>query len=380
MNHRLVFSYLASAALLPLAVACNSSGLEPIVSGSATSTGATGSTGSGGAGGGDSGATSTSGTGGAPQGPCDPACASGEICLESSCHALVTLDTGGAGAACAIVLDATSVYWISSQLRKVPKAGGQATTFKGWVGKPTALAVDDTYVYVDSGNGVARGNKNSMAGFTPFAGLGYGSPTHLAVDGTTLYYITGGSDVGAASVYEIKTSGPPVDPHQQPETFATGLYGIGTVALDATSVYFWGGSGLLKEDKISHAQTDLGPLGSGLGLNVDGASGIVADGDTVYFSTAPGPGQGAVVARVSGAGGPATIVVDGKTGPSGVFAVDATSIYFMTVSGVMKVAKTGGTAVLVSGLNPPSPFATCMASDEKYVYWVDGANLMQLEK
>ena len=46
----------------------------------------------------------------------------------------------------------------------------------------------------------------------------------------------------------------------------------------------------------------------------------------------------------------------------------------------MKVAKTGGPAVLVSGLNPPSPFPSCMASDDKYGYWVNGAKLLRLTK
>ena len=52
----------------------------------------------------------------------------------------------------------------------------------------------------------------------------------------------------------------------------------------------------------------------------------------------------------------------------------------MTVSGVMKMPKTGGAAARVGALNPPSRFLTCTASDEKHVYRVDGANLMQLEE
>jgi hypothetical protein len=380
MHHRTGFSYLVCAAILPLAGACNPVGVEPIVSGSATSTASAGSTGSGGSGGGDSGATTSSGTGGATPGACEPGCGAGEICLDSSCHALVVLDTSSAGAACAIALDASRVYWTMSELRSVPRSGGPATSFKAWVGKPTGLAVDDTYVYVDSGDGVGRGKKDGSSGITPFAGLGYGAPTHMAADGTTLYYLTIGSDTSAAAVYDTKTAGPPVDPHQEPDVFATGIYGIGTVALDASSVYFWGGTGLVKEDKATHAQTALGPISPDLNLQVDISSGIVVDGDTVYFSTAPAPGQGAVVARLSGGGGPSTVVIDGKNGLTGVFTVDATSVYFMTFSGVMKVAKTGGPAELVVGLDPPSPFPSCMASDDKYIYWVDGPNLLQLAR
>jgi hypothetical protein len=380
MNHRTCFSFLACTALFPLLAGCNPGGLEPIGSGSSTSASTT-STGSGGTGGeAGSTATSTSGTGGTAPGDCAPACGSSEVCIESSCHALVTLDTASQIDGCTIVLDATSVYWATSEVRIVPKAGGAVTSFNGWVVQPSGLAVDDTYLYFNAGNGgIARGKKTGKSGFTPFAGEGHGSPTHMVSDGTMLYSIEGATDVSSPAVYQTPTSGPPMDPTLPPTVFATGIYGVGSIAVDATSVYYWGGAGLVKEHKTTHAQTDLGP-GGGFNLNFGGSSGIFVDGATVYYSTDPAPGVGGVVARVSGAGGPSTVVVDGKTGVSGVFTVDATSVYFMTVSGVMKVAKNGGAAVLVSALNPPSPYPTCMAADDKYVYWVDGLKLMQLEK
>ena len=86
------------------------------------------------------------------------------------------------------------------------------------------------------------------------------------------------------------------------------------------------------------------------------------------------------MARASSTGVGSTVLVDGANGANGVFAVDDSAIYFMTPTGVMKVAKTGGAAKLVSLLSPPSPFPTCIAVDDAYVYWVDGSKLMQLEK
>lgn len=383
MNHRSGLTFLACAALLPLAAGCNPSGLEPISSGSSTSTssGGSGATSGSGGTGGEAGSTTASGTGGAPQGECEPACGEGTLCVESSCHALVTLDTSTSGPGCTIVLDATSVYWSTNEVRIIPKTGGKATSFNAWVGQPSGLAVDDTYLYFNAGNGgIARAKKTGKSGFTPFAGEGHGSPKHIVTDGTMLYYIEGATDQESPAVYQSPTSGPPLDPTLAPAVFATGIYGIGNLDVDATSVYYWGGSGLLKEHKTTHAQTDLGPTGIDFNLNVDGASAIVVDGATVYYSTVPVPGEGAIVARVSGAGGPSTVVVDGQSGLSGVFTVDATSVYFMTFSGVMKVAKTGGAPVLLGSLDPPSPFPTCMAVDDAYVYWVDGLKLMKFTK
>jgi hypothetical protein len=376
------FASLACALIFPLVAGCDPSGLEPIGTGSSTaSTASTGSGGTGGEAGSTSASATTSGTGGAAQGDCAPACGSGEVCIEASCHALVTLDSTTQANGCTIVLDADTAYWSTSEVRIVPKAGGQPTTFKAWVTQPSGLAVDDAYLYFNAGNGgIARAKKNGKSGFGPFAGEGYGSPKHIVSDGSMLYYIEGPTDSSSPAVYQSPTTGAPMDPTLAPTVFATNIYGVGNLAVDATSLYYWGGSGLLKEHKTTHAQTDLGPSGVDFNTDVDGASGIVVDGATVYYSTLPIPGEGGVVARVSGAGGASTVVVDGKTGFNGVFTVDASDVYFMTVSGVMKVARSGGAPVLVSALNPPSPFATCMASDDKYVYWVDGLNLMQLAK
>jgi hypothetical protein len=83
---------------------------------------------------------------------------------------------------------------------------------------------------------------------------------------------------------------------------------------------------------------------------------------------------------VSIAGGPSTGLIDSSVGATGVFTVDATSIYFMANAAVMKLPKTGGAPVLVAPLNIPAVIGTCMASDDTYVYWVDGVALMQYKK
>jgi hypothetical protein len=360
------FAALALALLVP-AAGCGSTTADPIGSGGSSSSSSASSTGG-------QAASSTSGTGGAAPGACAPGCGSAEICVDAACHALVKLDTSTGGQGCTIVLDAAHAYWSTSEVRIVPKVGGQPTSFSAWVGQPSGLWVDDAYLYFNAGNGgIARAKKDGKSGFTPFAGEGSGSPRHLVGDGAMLYYI----EQDPAGVYQSPTT--QTDPTQAPAVFSSGIYGIGTLAIDATSVYFWGATGLVKADKTTQLQTDLSGAGSLFGT-VDDATGIVVDGATVFYSSAPVPGTGGFIARVSSAGGTPAVVVDGSSGFNGVFTADATDLYFMTVSGVMKVAKTGGDPVLVSALNPPSPFATCMAADDTYVYWVDGLDLMQYKK
>jgi len=376
MRSTLALTLLASP-LLAAAAGCGTSTANPISTGGSATTSSAGTTSHASTGtGGHAGAT---GTGGTPPSSCSPACASGEVCVESTCHAIVALDTGSTGTAgCTIALDATTVYWATNQVRHVPKAGGPATGLGAWVATP-ALAVDSSYLYFSGNSGISRGPKAGAGGFSSFAGAGFGSPTHIASDGSALYYIEVPS-MAAAGVFTTPTTGTPVDPSATPAVFATGIYGIGTLAVDAASVYFWGAQGLVRQDKATQATTLLAAQGMGFELNINTGAGIVVDGTTVYYSTSPAVGSGGVIAGVSGAGGASTVVVDAQKGTTGVFTVDATSLYYMTFDGVMKAPKAGGAAVSLSGLNPPSPFPTCMAADDTYVYWVDGATLMQYKK
>jgi hypothetical protein len=243
---------------------------------------------------------------------------------------------------------------------------------------PQGLWVDDTYLYWTNLQ-VLRAEKTAPAktGTTagdPFADEG-GSPTHLVGDGTMLYYLDPAMGIGG-----VPTSGTPMPQAPPVVSFGTWSSKSAPIAVDATSVYFWseGSTSLVKVDKTSQKSTTLS--GAAFGA-VDDNCGIVVDGTTVYYSTASQPGQAGIVARVSAAGGEQpTIVVDDTQGAVGVFAVDESNVYFMTPAGVMKVAKGGGQPVSLATLQPPSAFPTCMAVDDKYVYWVDGLKLMQYAK
>jgi hypothetical protein len=371
MNHLLAWTLLAPA-LVAVAAGCGDQTANPIEG----SGGSTSSSSGGGGPGGSGGATSSS-TGGGTPGACAPGCGHDQVCVDGACHALAARDVGNVEG-CTIVLDDTHVYWAGAEVRIVPKAAGPAVSFGAWVGQPSGLAVDDTYLYFSSNGGLVRGKKDGKNGFVPFAGDGMGAPKFTVWDATagTLYFNEDVTETEGPSIYVTTTQ-----PGMTPALFANNGYGIGNLTLDATDVYFWGAGGIVRKDKTTHKQHDVYVPGTGLDGTPSNATGLVVDGSSLYFSYAPTVGVGGSVLRVDKTGGTKPErLVDTSLGASGVFAIDASDIYFMTVSSVMKVSKSGGTPVVVAELDPPSPFATCMAADDKYVYWVDGSTLKQYTK
>ncbi|MEO7330358.1 MAG: hypothetical protein ABI193_17415 [Minicystis sp.] len=371
-----------AAALFPLTAACDPSSLQPIETGSSSSTSTTSTTStSSGAGGngGNGGGSSTSGTGGDPAQSCAAPCGSGAVCVEGQCHALVELDPSINGAnegVCTIALDALNVYWMTSEVRRVPKAGGASTLLDSGTASPGGLVVDDNYLYWLN-FGVQRAEKNAPANPGTSAGSFYvdagGNPTRLVGDGATLYYL----EIG--EIYQAATAAPPA-PEAPPLAFSqTWSFADTAIAVDAENVYFWTeGASVLS--KVGKAGGQMVTIGTRENSTIDASSGIVADSSGVYFSTAPSPGKGGLVVKTGGGAGQGTVLVDGSQGANGVFTVDASFLYFMTPTGVMRMPKTGGAAVMLSPLSPPSPFPTCIAADDAHVYWVDGSKLMAFTK
>jgi hypothetical protein len=372
MTPKLTFALLVAALLVPTA-GCGSTSANPISSGGSGGTGGTGTTT----------ATGAGATGGSAGNACDPACGAGAVCVDGACHTIAKLDTTGQvnNGTCSIVTDATNVYWMTGNLARVPKAGGPSSVLAGGTPSPGGLVVDDTYLYwtytgIQRAMKDATGNNGTDVG--EYIADESGATTHLVSDGTTLYWLDN------SAIDQAPMDAPPA-PFATP-TPLTGTDALGSdapIAVDATSVYYWAeaASVLTKADKTTLSTTTLATrdMFDGIGT-VDGACSIVVDGDTVYYSTDPLPGMGGgVVARVTGPQ-VVTAVVDSSEGATGPFAVDAESVYFMTVSGVMKVGKTGGTPVLVSPLSLPTPYPSCIAADDTYVYWVDGVTLMQYRK
>jgi len=145
-----------------------------------------------------------------------------------------TLPASAAYAPIGFAVDATSVYWTTSDsVLKVSTGGGtvitlaSGQTFPGW---STALAVDATSVYWTTSDSVM---KVSTAGGAPSALASgqsfYAAGQQLAVDGTSAYWLSGGS------VIKVSAAGgtPTVLVSGQQMAAASGA-----IAVDATSVYF----------------------------------------------------------------------------------------------------------------------------------------------
>jgi hypothetical protein len=378
MNQQRFLSFLALTSILPLAAGCDPSSLQPIDTGSAGSTtSAAATTGSGGNGG-DGGGGNSAGAGGNPGESCAAPCGSGAVCVDGQCHALVQLDAATAmnPGECTIALDALQVYWMSSEVRRVAKAGGQPTILDVGTFSPGGLVVDDSYLYWTN-FGIQRVEKGAPGKPGTGAGSYYvdagGSPTRLVGDGATLFYLENGE------IYQAPTAAAPA-PEAPPIPFSeTWSLADTPIAVDAQHAYFWteGATALSRIDKAGGQMVTVATRGNS---TIDSGCGLLVSNDEVYYSTAPSPGKGGLVARAGGSPGQGTVLVGEGEGASGVFTVDAAYLYFMTPSAVMRMPRAGGPAVMLAPLSPPSPFPTCIAVDDAHVYWVDGARLMQLQK
>ncbi len=292
MNTRIGISLLASTALLSLAPACNPSGLEPITSGSTstTSTTTSGSSGTGGTGG-EAGSTTSSSTGGAPQIGCSPACGSAEICLEGACHGLLQLDTATAmnGGVCTIALDADNVYWKTSDVRRVPKAGGPSTLLDFQASSPGAWwSMTPTFTGPTSVSSARRrppprSREPALESSTPTRA---GAPR--------AWWGTAPTCTTSKGTRSTKLPSPVPGPQAPPTAFTDTWSSVeGTpIAVDAKSVYLWteAASILTRVDKDDQRSANIANRGNG---TIDATCGIVVDATGVYFSTAPTPGRAA---------------------------------------------------------------------------------------
>jgi hypothetical protein len=119
-----------------------------------------------------------------------------------------------------------------------------------------------------------------------------------------------------------------------------------------------GGAGVETECRPEAlSQTNLGPVGS--------ATSLISDGTYVYYSTTPDPRESAPtrkpdnIVKLSVSGGTPVVLVAGVEGGAGLsdLALDETDVYyFLTDSGLSKVAKAGGTPTTIA--QPKTPRVT----------------------
>jgi hypothetical protein len=244
----------------------------------------------------------------------------GGKCLNGACQPLELAP----GLAHWLAVDATSVYWLSTDaVMKVAIGGGKPTTLVSGQPDPQGIAVDATSVYWTTMDTDGKVMKAPLAG---------GEPTTLA----------------SAQQFE--------------RSIARGI------ALDATDIYWTNRDSVTKLPLGGGAPVLLGQVARGQ------AWGIAVDSMNVYLTAF---GSGGVVQSLPIEGGAVTTLASGQGFPYAI-TVDATNVYWTDISAVMKVARVGGAPMMIASPGMPSSIAT----DGLHVYFTgryDGVTMMGLD-
>jgi hypothetical protein len=222
-----------------------------------------------------------------------------------------------------LAIDGNSVYWVNTgaekaddtSVAKVPLAGGAVTVLVSGVAEPRGIVVDSSRVYFAAG---------------PDEGLGSGPAGLMSVP------LAG----GAVSLVATGFDNDPI---------AIGPWGVYGSSLQNL---------LLEAPLAGGAAVALTPRDVLSGS--DTTYGIAVDAHWVYWTQWMDP---TTVLKAPIEGGAATTLTSAPGAGFGI-AVDATSIYFATGQGIMKVALTGGPATTLS-----TSAGIGIAIDDAYLYF-----------
>ncbi|MCL2448614.1 MAG: hypothetical protein FWD17_06695 [Polyangiaceae bacterium] len=216
--------------------------------------------------------------------------------------------------ATALVFHSGSLYWTNQGDRagtgsvvSLPLDGGAMSTLASGQDSPSAIAVDDSNVYVIAGGSLDDGGASTVAllsvpqtGGTPATLVsGLGSPGPVAVhDGTVAFFSSATADGGTASrISTVLTVG------GAPAALATSDHRVAAIAIDAMNVY-WVNSSTYGLDAIqADGQIQSVPLAGGAAVvladNQANPRKMVLLGSTLYWAAA---GTGAGLGTPSNAG------------------------------------------------------------------------------
>jgi hypothetical protein len=291
---------------------------------------------------------------------------------------LVTLPSDSTEGATLLVAGGR-LYWGGVRsVASVAIDGGQVVPFPASPPAPAPFAIGGANLfYVDGSQHVGYAVSRSPLAGGPSTTLATGpvkAGFALAADASDVYWSAGDSVFGVPAAGGSKV------------TLASGHgEAVIGISLDATNVY-WLDAGTREADTTLLAVPRTGGTVTTLATHLSEPTNVVSDGTDVYW----GDSYSGAIVRVPRAGGaPTTLYTDmtaqaygDQTQTSDVYfggiTVDDTSVYWTnTVASrnVMKVAKTGGTAVtLAAGL--PAPQA--IAVDSTSLYWTTNGPLMRL--
>jgi len=261
-----------------------------------------------------------------------------------------------------ITVDGTTAYWVddgSGAVRAVAKEGGAVRIIGGGAPNVRALAVDSANVYwVEAAPTCGIGEpfalkRQRKSGGTPDALLqcdyDLGTVHDMASDGAFLYFTAklgvffiptdggaasrigdearnvGAVSVNASAVYWYDGDKKQVVAYEKSSQtvhpLAVDEVGVKATAADDGAVY-WTTPGALKKVSLAKGTTETVIGGE------NGAAAVAIFGTTLFW-TAPSAGK---VLSVPTAGGSATAITSGQTGPESVV-VDGSGVYFTTDAG-----------------------------------------------
>jgi hypothetical protein len=279
-----------------------------------------------------------------------------------------------------------TVYWanLGGTIMSVPSGGGTPTTLATGQSQPSAIAVDGSSVYwtntgqacaVQPGTCGATPDGSVMrvplAGGTPTPlATGLCGPNSIAIDAVNAYVV-----VSSASILKIPLAG------GAPTTLAHG-FSIGTLAVDATSVYYTSTDASFESGQVMKVPVGGGApvtLASGFApffsaVGCVEATSLAVNGGSVYWLTGQLNVAPSLMKVAVGGGTTITLVETAYLGAGSAItlAVDGTGAYWAGSSAFFREPLEGGSAETIAVFGGgPSSQAGGIALDAQNLYWTD---------